>query len=90
MEVVQQLQAKGYFKNVTNIGQAPMLAHAEAHSLMRAVERTGAKSITIYSDRQICRACQQQLGLLADHLGVTELHVYEMGNPVPFVIRPKP
>ncbi|MDW8244743.1 MAG: RHS repeat-associated core domain-containing protein [Thermogemmata sp.] len=90
MKVVQQLQAKGYFKNVTNIRQAPMLAHAEAHTLMRAVERTKARNIMIYSDRQVCRACQQQLGLLADHLGVTELRVFEMGNPVPYVIRPKP
>ena len=90
MEVLQQLQTRGYFRNVTNIGQAPMLAHAEAHALMRAVERTGARSITIYSDRTVCRACRTQLHLLARHLGVTELRVFEAGNPLPYIIMPRP
>jgi RHS repeat-associated protein len=89
MEVIQQLQTRGYFQNVTNIGQAPMLAHAEAHALMRAVERTGARSITIYSDRTVCRACRTQLHLLAEHLGVTELRVFEAGNPLPYIIMPR-
>ena len=90
MDVVAELQAKGYFKNVTNIGQAPMLAHAEAHALMRAFNRTGSKNIALYVDRPVCGACRRQLGLLADHFGIDNLKIHELGNPTPIPIRPRP
>ena len=89
MEIIRQLQAKGYFQNVNNIGQAPMLAHAEAHALMQIMEATGASQIELYVDRSLCGACRRQLGLLADHFGITELNVYELGNSRSIPIRPR-
>jgi len=87
MKVVYDLQRSGYYMKVRNVGHAPMLAHAEAHALIRAVKRGGAKRVTLYADRRLCKACRNQLGLLAEYLKIEKLYLIDVDYPNAYHIR---
>lgn len=59
-----------------NSGDAQSLFHAEAHSLMRAFEKTGGNlpsEMTMYSDRVSCSFCQKNLPVLMREMNVDKL-----------------
>ena len=59
-----------------NQGQAQALFHAEAHSLMRAYQKTGGKlprELTLHVDRLTCGPCQGALPDLIREMGIERL-----------------
>ncbi|EBA11190.1 deaminase [Roseobacter sp. CCS2] len=59
-------------------GQDQVVFHAEAHSLMRAYERTNGNmpsNLTLYVDRNSCGVCQTYLPRMADEMGITNLNL---------------
>jgi len=62
-----------------NQGEAQMTFHAEAHSLMRAYEKTGGNmptEVTIYVDRLSCGTCQNYLPELTESMGINQLDLH--------------
>lgn len=52
--------------------------HAETHALLQAREANGGtmpEAVTIYSDRAPCGACVQNLGAVADQMGIKDLRI---------------
>ncbi|MBA4538829.1 hypothetical protein H1Z61_17295, partial [Bacillus aquiflavi] len=72
-----------------HLGHAQSLAHAEAHSLIRAFERQGSlpKTVTMYVDRKTCNICRGELPALLKRLGIDELEVFSGGTTKPIIIK---
>jgi hypothetical protein len=83
-DLVEALRKKGSLE-AANLGEAPFVSHAEAEALLLAHQHFGSlpEVLEIYVDRPTCPDCDQNLVLLAQHLGVKELRVYyrNMDNP---------
>ena len=60
-------------------GQDQVVWHGEAHSLMRAHQKTGGNmptNLTMYSDRPTCDNCQTYLPELMHEMGVNKLTIH--------------
>ncbi|MEQ9411555.1 MAG: deaminase [Fuerstiella sp.] len=61
-----------------NAGQAQALFHGEAHSLMRAYQKTGVNlpaEMSLYVDRLTCGPCQGSLPTLVKEMGIRKLTI---------------
>lgn len=61
-----------------NRGQAQVVFHAEAHSLMRAYEKTGGNmpsTVNMYVDRISCGTCRSYLPKLSQSMGIKTLNL---------------
>lgn len=61
-----------------NRGQAQVVSHAEAHSLMRAYQKTNGqmpKTVNMHVDRLSCGTCQTYLPKLTEAMGIERLNI---------------
>jgi hypothetical protein len=64
-----------------HLGHAQSLTHAEAHSLMSAIEELGKLplKVTMYVDRPTCNICKGELPAIMKAMGIKELIIF-IGN----------
>jgi len=64
-----------------NFTQATFLAHAEAHSIIRAANRSpGVRTFEMFVDRPTCNFCQNQLKFLLQTLDLDEVIIRAGSN----------
>ncbi|NJO03818.1 MAG: hypothetical protein HC880_21045 [Bacteroidia bacterium] len=72
------LKGQGKLKDLSNLGQAQFLSHAEAASLINAFNQVKSlpKKMEIYVDRFTCNNCESYLGDLIGAIGVDNVDIY--------------